>query len=159
MVCKICSKTVIDFNYRFLYNPLTGKLFDMQSGREPGWVKHDGYRQISVKNKKYYAHRVVHLLMRFSWPKGTIDHINQVKDDNRWLNLRDTNFSGQGANKSGWGKSGYKGVWFSTQWGKWTSQLRYKGKVYSLGAFDCPKEAKKARDALAKNIHKEFFRA
>lgn len=140
----------------FLYNPTTGVIFDLRFGREAGWHKHDGYRQISYGNKKYYSHRVAFFLMEGRWPYQ-IDHINRDRSDNRWENLREVTNKQQSVNKSGWGSSGLKGVWWCRTNNKWVSQVRYNGKVYHVGCFDDPLEAKEARDQKARLVHGEYF--
>ena len=42
----------------------------------------------------YLAHRVAYLWMTGGWPKDQIDHINGIKDDNRWCNLREVTARG-----------------------------------------------------------------
>jgi hypothetical protein len=46
-----------------------------------------GYITISVRNRKYYAHRLAVLYMTSVWPKSHTDHINGIKTDNRFVNL------------------------------------------------------------------------
>jgi hypothetical protein len=140
----------------FLYNPENGVIFDLRYGREAGWIKHDGYRQLSYMDVKYYSHRVAFFLMEGRWPYQ-IDHVNRNRSDNRWSNLREVNDGQQSVNKSGWGSSGLKGVWWSKTYSKWQSQVRYKGKVYHIGYFDSVTEAKTARDKKAKELHGEYF--
>ena len=53
-----------------------------------GRVNDRGYRVISVKNKRYRAHRLAWLVYYGCEPSGFIDHINQDKDDNSIKNLR-----------------------------------------------------------------------
>lgn len=52
-----------------------------------------GYARISINNIGYRAHRLAFLYMNGDFPKGQIDHINGVIDDNRWKNLRDVSQS------------------------------------------------------------------
>lgn len=81
----------------FDYEPDTGKLIwakprpHIQVGREAGNVSKSskGYRCVGLDNKVYKAHRLIWLYMTGDWPKHQIDHINGVKDDNRWCNLRE----------------------------------------------------------------------
>lgn len=47
-----------------------------------------GYLRVSIKGKRYYGHRLAWLYMTGEWPKHQIDHINHVRCDNRFKNLR-----------------------------------------------------------------------
>jgi len=56
-------------------------------------VVHNGYLDIQIKCKKYKAHRLAFLFMEGEFPQDQVDHINHVKNDNRWSNLRHSNYS------------------------------------------------------------------
>lgn len=62
-------------------------------GNVAGTISDEGYRVLTVYGVRYKAGRVAVLLMTGEWPKGEVDHINRVKDDNRWANLRDVDAS------------------------------------------------------------------
>ena len=163
--CPFC-KSSDAFSYRddtglfgrFIYLPKVGKLFDLKYGRIPGWLKHDGYWQVSHMDVKYYAHRVIWLLNYGYWP-NVVDHIDRDRANNKIDNLREVNALESSTNKSGWGKSGVKGVWWDSHRGLWISQVRHKGKAHFVGRFHNIEDAKRARDKKAKELHKEFFSA
>ncbi|MCW8158974.1 HNH endonuclease [Stutzerimonas stutzeri] len=100
-----------------------------------------GYRDITIKAKKYRAHRIAWLYFYGTWPKQEIDHINGEPGDNRIANLRDV--SGR-VNKENThkprshGRSGYLGVHWSSQAGKWQGRISVHGKSKHLGYFDDP---------------------
>ena len=65
-------------------------------GTIAGNKKDNGYVQLRIKKKSYLAHRLVFLYMIGSFPKNETDHINRIRNDNRWCNLRDvTHFENQ----------------------------------------------------------------
>jgi len=116
-----------------------------------------GYITIRYKGRGYAAHRIAWLLQTGEWPVCQVDHKNQVKTDNRWSNLRAANAS---QNKQNITKpnanncSGYLGVNWHAQAGKWVARIGVNGKNISLGLFWSPQEASKAYLA-AKQIHHE----
>lgn len=79
----------------FVYCPETGRLTYRLgtpwhiAGQQAGAVYGDGYRTIGVNGRCYRAGRLIWLYMTGKWPQQTIDHINRVRDDDRWVNLRD----------------------------------------------------------------------
>lgn len=84
--------------------------------------------------------------MTGEWP-NEIDHINHVRDDNRWINLRDGTRSDNQKNASMRtdNKSGFLGVSWSNEVNKWRAQAMVNHKVKSLGYFDDKFEAICAR--------------
>ena len=77
------------------YDPETGvvtRLVKSSNGIKVGDVAGTadarGYILIRVDGWLHLAHRLAWLHMTCEWPKGMIDHINGVRDDNRWSNLR-----------------------------------------------------------------------
>lgn len=52
-----------------------------------GTTNRAGYLVARMDRKLYYLHRLAYFYMTKEWPKE-IDHINWVKSDNRWANLR-----------------------------------------------------------------------
>ncbi len=58
-----------------------------KAGETAGTVRPDGYIQISIDNKCYLAHQLVLLVATGEMPQ-IVDHLNGVKSDNRYENLR-----------------------------------------------------------------------
>ena len=85
--------TKADLLEDFEYNPITGLFVrktskgKWKSGEIAGGIDVHGYVKIRVKNLKYAAHRLAFLYMTGEIP-NMIDHINRIKSDNRWENLR-----------------------------------------------------------------------
>lgn len=90
----ITQKVVKDmFDYRRDGVLLWGKNRGAYAGRVAGFNAARGYRQITVKGRKYLLHRLIWLWHEGTWPCGVIDHINQDNKDNRIENLRDVEMS------------------------------------------------------------------
>ena len=119
-------------NWRGLdYDPETGFFTwvgdtgNQYRGTRAGSIEKKGYRQIEAEGFRYMAHRLAWFLMTGSWPKHQIDHINGIKDDNRWCNLREaTNAENKrNAGRRADNTSGYKCVtWHG---GKWSVSVKF----------------------------------
>ncbi|ECL3921971.1 HNH endonuclease, partial [Salmonella enterica] len=70
------------------------------AGDVAGSVNHHGYREITIDGKKLQANRLAWLFVTGMFPNGVIDHINRVRDDNRFSNLRDISVAENNLNKS-----------------------------------------------------------
>jgi hypothetical protein len=94
-------------NEHLSYNPDTGlftwrmKRGNKAAGSIAGSQHNNGYHTIFLCGRRFYAHRLAFLFMRGNLPTGVVDHINGVKNDNRWINLRDVSQSENMANRSG----------------------------------------------------------
>ena len=148
------------------YCPETGvftwriSLSRIRIGAIAGTKNHHGFIFIQVSGKKYSAAILAWLYSYGERPKDFINHINNIKDDNRLCNLRESTrqqscfTSAKARNRT----SKMKGVFFSTFKNKWESQARLNYKCINLGAFDTQEEAFKAYDSFAKSNHGEFYR-
>jgi hypothetical protein len=97
--------------------------------------------------------------MTGKWPKGVIDHIDGIKSDNRWDNLRDVT-KGQNAHNSRLNKnnkSGHTGVSFRSDSGKWRAIIRLNGKLKNLGQYDTAEDAVNAREKFEREFLSDFF--
>lgn len=117
-----------------------------------------GYLSGSIDAKRCLAHRVMWALVHVAWP-AEIDHINGIRTDNRISNLREATRSQNRCNSlSPRNTSGYKGVWFHKQYGKWEASINMNKVRRRLGYFDTPEEASAAYVEAAKKYHGEFAR-
>ena len=145
------------------YNPLTGALTwkvtkaRMRFGEEAGSGHGDGYLSVQIDGKGYYAHRLAWALHHGQWPSSSLDHRNGNRSDNRILNLREADKSGQGANMRVM-RNGLKGATFHRRIGRWQAQITKNRKVRSLGYFETEAEAHKAYRRAALELHGEFAR-
>jgi hypothetical protein len=147
------------------YNPDTGlftwiKLIGT-SNRKVGGVagtKRDGYIRITIKGKIYSAHRLAYLYTTGNFPENQIDHINHIRHDNRWINLRDATNSQNGANKVKHknNTSGYKGVYWDKRYKKWRAKIQYMEKSIHIGYYTTPQEAAEAYKKKAIELNGEF---
>ena len=102
---------VIAFHQHLKYNKKTGTFSWRVNKRGPNckvgapvatYVMPNGYLRVGINGKRYYAHRVA-FAMHYKRPlkKGEyIDHINGDRTDNRAVNLRVTDMSGNIGNKT-----------------------------------------------------------
>lgn len=101
------------------------------------------------KQKHIFLHR---LLM--GDPKGKlVDHINNNTLDNRRSNLRLATVSQNLQNRKGvtiHNTSGYRGVSFDKECGKYRAYIRINNKLIHLGRFDTAVEAARAASAARK---------
>lgn len=78
------------------YDELTGHVTwikkpskNIYIGTRAGYDTDTGYRIVTFKGKKIPEHRLIWCLVYGAFPKHEIDHINQIRDDNRLANLRE----------------------------------------------------------------------
>ena len=148
------------------YNPDTGLFIWLKSngnrrlkaGDAAGTKMRAGYIRITIKGRMYPAHRLAYLYMTGNFPENFIDHINHIKDDNRWTNLRDATNSQNQANrlKLKNNTSGYKGVCWHIARKKWIAQIMYMNKLIHLGYYTTPEEAHEAYKKKSIEIYGEF---
>ena len=125
-------------------DPIHKKGFLKKKGDKAG-INYDGYLYICVGGIRYSSHRLSWLFFTGDWPKHEIDHINRVKDDNRFLNLRDTNENQRNSSVGKNNISGIIGVCWNKKAKKWTAGIRSEGKQKHLGCFEIKEKAVEAR--------------
>ena len=106
----------------------------------------NGYRAVSIKKKHFLVHRLAFLYMTGEMPEQ-VDHMNQVRDDNRWINLQAStnkqnsrNHTLRSTNTSGW-----TGVNWGTRENKWRARIMVDGGEIYLGTFHNIEDAIEAR--------------
>ena len=139
----------------YAYNPLSGLFVRLSEphGRCPiGSVAGKAltikdYGFIRIDNKLYPAHRLAFLYMTGLMPKNHVDHINGVRGDNRWVNIRDVtpqeNQKNVGLQKNN--TSGIVGVRWNKNSKKWVATIKHNYKDIYLGQFDNVSDATSAR--------------
>lgn len=124
-------------------------------GAVAGATSGGGYRQICIDYTYHKSHRLAFLWMTGAWPEHEVDHINGVRDDNRWVNLRHAtrhenvrNIGPHRANNT----SGFIGVSWNKGRGRWSASIGLNSRVRCIGYFPTPELAHaaylKAKDQL-----------
>lgn len=148
------------------YDPETG-IFKRKipcSGRKGkigdvcGVVCSEGYVKISFAGVKYYAHRLALAYVNGVMPPDQVDHINGIRDDNRISNLREATGSQNGMNKPVQknNTSGFKGVSWNKDRGKWAASVHINKRKIHLGLFDSLESAANAAASARISLHGEF---
>ncbi|UFD98382.1 HNH homing endonuclease [Hafnia phage vB_HalM_SPARTY] len=147
------------------YNPDTG-LFTWikRKPRSPisvgdiaGHKNARGYIEIRFEGTLYLAHRLAFLFMTGSMP-DYVDHEDEDKSNNKWLNLRAATKAQNGHNVGIGSRntSGVKGVSFYKPNGKWLAQIVHQGKNYYLGYHEDIETAKMVVINKRAELHGEF---
>lgn len=129
----------------------TGRNADLRAG----YVNPKGYVCIEIQGREYKAHRLAWIYVTGVWPTHEIDHINGVRNDNRWVNLREATIQEQAQNKRRQknSTSGYAGVSWHKRKRKWVAYIGHGGRLIHLGQFDNKLDAVEARTAAKHKLH------
>lgn len=129
----------------FYYDPDTGEFIRLTTiksnnntaykGCIAGYRHKQGYMLIKINSKQYKAHRLAFLYMTGSIP-DQVDHINHIRDDNRWINLRSANASinAKNASRRRDNNSGISGV-NENRYGSWVARINVNCEEIYLGTF------------------------
>lgn len=133
----------------------TGTLFwasgQKGAGAPVNTISSRGYLSVSMRIngvlKFRRVHRIIWLLCTGDWPKGFVDHINGIRDDNRLSNLRDVSSTENNRNTSlgRTNKSGVIGVCFYKKYSKWMAYIKVNRVSKTIGYYDTVEEAAAAR--------------
>lgn len=117
----------------------------------------NGYIEIRINKKHYYAHRLIFLMHNKYLPKF-IDHKDGNTLNNKIENLRDATRSDNSANSKRkiTNSSGYKGVYFRSDTNKWQAALTKNYKKISLGSYKTALEAHNAYVEASKKYFGDF---
>lgn len=160
-----CSQS--EFSSILSYDPENGKFFWVKkrgrflAGTEAGHRGKNGYVSICVNGKLYLRGRLAWFYMTGEWP-NEIDHINRIRGDGRFINLRKAEtWQNQGNRKhQSNSKTGLKGVsineCFGGKYCYYRATIEVKGKRINLGNFPTPEKAHEAYAEKARELFGEF---
>lgn len=143
----------------FDYNPETGALLRVLTGGERviSGTEANGYMRSKVGSKLEYNHRIAWAHYYREQPPEFIDHINRNKKDNSIKNLRACTLSQNQSNRkvNANNTTGYTGVSFVENRGKFKATIYKNSKPIYLGLFDTAEKASEAY-LKAKAVHHEM---
>ena len=97
----------------------------------------NGYCRIAIDKTDYFAHRLVMMYMEGVMPELEVDHINHIKHDNRFANLRHASNAENKKNLpiSTRNTSGISGVSFDSPRNQWMVRISIAGVTRNIGRF------------------------
>lgn len=156
------------------YEPLTGRFFWLPRSKSlfpthQSWLAWNtkyankpalntfdvrGYKVGRIFRQTLKAHRVAWTMMTGHWPIGEIDHENKVRNDNRWINLREVQHIANCRNKvlSKKNSSGQSGVWFNNRDQIWMASIHNGNNRIHLGCFKDKEDAVSARKIAEREL-------
>lgn len=152
------ANNIIENDEHIIY-PDTGKIWSKFSKRFIG-ASSDGYLTIWLNGKVIGSHRYIfeqyyQCCIREGYQ---VDHINNVRDDNRICNLQILTKPQNGQktliNKNN--TSGINGVSWEKNIKKWRSGIRYNNKRIHLGCYKNKKLAGLAYNIYANQLNKKY---
>lgn len=115
-----------------------------------------GYVFIGIDGARYLAHRLAWLYMHGKWPENQVDHINGIRDDNRFENLREATAAQNRQNQTGFRRnnsSGYLGVYADKKTGLYTANIKIDGIQHHIGSYRTAEEAHEAYRQEKAKLH------
>lgn len=117
-----------------------------------------GYIIFGWKGRNYRAHHVAWWWVTGEMPQGEMDHINNVRDDNRFCNLRKATSTQNNHNRRRpvTNTSGVKGVNWHKHKQQWAARITVNGVRISLGYYHSLDLATQAMRDAREYYHREF---
>jgi hypothetical protein len=140
-----------------LYHPTTGE-FTRTDGSYLHQSMRHGYVIVYTPGKgQFSAHRLAFLFMEGSWPEHAVDHIDGIKSNNRWSNLRRATKQQNEQNIKKPYKNNSTGVLGVSFWGsnpnKFEARISFNGVKVHIGVFDSKEAAHEAYVKVKRELH------
>ena len=117
----------------------------------------NGYLRIGINKKSYLQHRLLYEKYHKIKLKENeeIDHINNIKNDNRICNLRISSSlqNKQNTNARKNNTSGFKGIVWRKDIKKWVAKYNYNKKSFLIGNFENINDARNAYNKQVINLN------
>lgn len=147
----------------FSYDRLTGIVSwkispspSVKAGSRAGTTSRYGYRVVKISKKSFSEHRIIFTIMGID-PSGLeVDHINGKKDDNRFINLRLVDRTGNQQNKifpCSNNNSGFLGVHWRKRDKRFVASIHVKRRTIHLGYFNKAEDAYEAYLKAKRLLH------
>ena len=126
----------------------------VRAGAIAGTLGSNGYRATHIDGRRHYSHRLAWLYVTGACPRDQIDHINGIRDDNRFCNLREVDNSANGQNRARADRDSATGLLgVSPHRSRFRAQIRLNGRQRYLGTYTTAEEAHKAYVGAKLRIH------
>lgn len=143
------------------YDPKTGYLTWLKkpskrsniNERAGSLVPKTGYRSITLFGKSYAEHHIIWFWIHGHWAT-MLDHINQIRDDNRAVNLREVTVAENAQNRRRRveTKVNEAGIWYNKRRHRYVAEITVKGKKVFQRLFVDVEDAITARRAKLKEL-------
>lgn len=160
MITQLELKKVLHYDLdNGLFTWIVDKSRTIKAGTVAGNLNQKGYCRIKIDGQEYLSHRLAWLYIYGVMPKDGIDHINNIKTDNRITNLREATHFQNMRNRllTVKNNTGYKGVSFCKRAKKFKVGITFNKIQIHLGYFIDAKSASLAYEAYGKKLHGDFY--
>ena len=134
----------------FTYKLCNSHRTQQQPGDVAGCLNAHGYRYIKIRGILYKAARLAIFYMTGTWPIGEVDHIDGIKSNDAFSNLRSLSSQENCRNNKAARDNPYHGVCRSGK--KYTVQFRVDYKIKYFGSFPDKESARLAAVAAKKSL-------
>ena len=127
------------------------------SGKQAGLTNSYGYLVIRINDKLMPCHRLAWLYVHGVMPVNQLDHINNIRSDNRIINLREATNGENGQNLKKARKSnktaGLLGAYRNKGCKHYKARITINGDIKPLGKFNTAQEAHEAYIKAKRELH------